>query len=55
MLAPEEKLKLATKPYLGATAHFANGADRPRDLLERCLADLAAPRTEDWRVRSSQS
>jgi len=42
MLAPEEKLKLATKPYLAATARFANGVDTPRDFLERCLADLAA-------------
>ncbi|TMK06162.1 MAG: amidase [Alphaproteobacteria bacterium] len=42
MLAPEEKLKLATKPYLATTARFANGADTPRDFLERCLADLAA-------------
>jgi Asp-tRNA(Asn)/Glu-tRNA(Gln) amidotransferase A subunit family amidase len=41
MLAPEEKLKLATKPYLAATASFANRADTPRDFLERCLADLA--------------
>jgi Asp-tRNA(Asn)/Glu-tRNA(Gln) amidotransferase A subunit family amidase len=41
MLAPEEKLKLATKPYLATTARFANGADTPRDFLERCLADLA--------------
>src|SRR5712691_8163106 len=42
MLAPEEKLKLATKPYLATTARFANGADTPRDFLERCLGDLAA-------------
>src|SRR5262245_36586426 len=42
MLAPEEKLKLATKPYLTTTARFANGADTPRDFLERCLADLVA-------------
>ena len=41
MLAPEDKLKLVPKPYLEATARFANGADRPRDFLERCLADLA--------------
>jgi Asp-tRNA(Asn)/Glu-tRNA(Gln) amidotransferase A subunit family amidase len=41
MLAPEEKLKLATKPYLAATASFANRADTARDFLERCLADLA--------------
>jgi Asp-tRNA(Asn)/Glu-tRNA(Gln) amidotransferase A subunit family amidase len=40
MLAPEEKLKLATKPYLAAAASFANGAATPRDFLERCLADL---------------
>jgi Asp-tRNA(Asn)/Glu-tRNA(Gln) amidotransferase A subunit family amidase len=42
MLAPEKKLKLATKPYLIVTARFANGADTPRDFLERCLADLTA-------------
>src|SRR2546422_164806 len=42
MLAPEDKLKLSPKPYLAATARFANGADTPRDFLERCLADLAA-------------
>jgi Asp-tRNA(Asn)/Glu-tRNA(Gln) amidotransferase A subunit family amidase len=41
MLAPEEKLKFATKPYLAATASFANGGDTPRAFLERCLADLA--------------
>src|SRR5262245_37310047 len=41
MLAPEEKLKLVPKPYLDATPRFANGADTPRDFLERCLADLA--------------
>jgi Asp-tRNA(Asn)/Glu-tRNA(Gln) amidotransferase A subunit family amidase len=41
MLAPDEKLKLSPKPYLSATAHFASGADTPRDFLERCLADLA--------------
>ena len=42
MLAPDEKLKLSTKPYLSATARFASGADTPRDFLERCLADIAA-------------
>ena len=41
MLAPEEKLKLVPKPYLDATPRFANGADTPRDFLERCLADVA--------------
>jgi Asp-tRNA(Asn)/Glu-tRNA(Gln) amidotransferase A subunit family amidase len=41
MLAPEDKLKFSPKPYLGSTAKFANGADTPRDFLERCLADLA--------------
>src|SRR5262245_46461497 len=41
MLAPEDKLQLVPKPYLEATARFANGVDRPRDFLERCLADLA--------------
>src|SRR5262249_59207042 len=43
MLAPDEKLKLSPKPYLSATGRFASGADTPRDFLERCLADLAAP------------
>jgi len=42
MLAPDEKLKLEPKPYLSATARFAEGADTPREFLERCLADLAA-------------
>ena len=42
MLAPDEKLKFSTKPYLSATPRFASGADTPRDFLERCLADLAA-------------
>ena len=42
MLAPDEKLRLSPKPYLSATGRFANGADTPRDFLERCLADLAA-------------
>src|SRR5262249_8986337 len=42
MLAPDEKLKLSPKPYPSATARFANGADTPRDFLERCLADVAA-------------
>src|SRR5712691_4415709 len=42
MLAPDEKLKLSTRPYLAATARFASGADTPRDFLERCLVDLAA-------------
>jgi Asp-tRNA(Asn)/Glu-tRNA(Gln) amidotransferase A subunit family amidase len=42
MLAPEETLKLSTKPYLSATPRFADGGDTPRDFLERCLADLAA-------------
>jgi Asp-tRNA(Asn)/Glu-tRNA(Gln) amidotransferase A subunit family amidase len=41
MLAPEDKLKFTPKPYLSATARFANGGDTPRDFLERCLADLA--------------
>jgi Asp-tRNA(Asn)/Glu-tRNA(Gln) amidotransferase A subunit family amidase len=40
MLAPEEKLKLSTKPYLSMTRRFANGSDSPREFLERCLADL---------------
>jgi Asp-tRNA(Asn)/Glu-tRNA(Gln) amidotransferase A subunit family amidase len=42
MLAPDEALKLSTKPYLSATPRFAGGGDTPRDFLERCLADLAA-------------
>jgi Asp-tRNA(Asn)/Glu-tRNA(Gln) amidotransferase A subunit family amidase len=42
MLAPDETLKLSTKPYLSATPRFADGDDTPRDFLERCLADLAA-------------
>src|SRR5271165_4651883 len=42
MLAPEEKLKLSPKPYLSITRQFAGGASSPRDLLERCLADLTA-------------
>jgi Asp-tRNA(Asn)/Glu-tRNA(Gln) amidotransferase A subunit family amidase len=40
MLAPEEKLKLSTKPYLSMTRRFADGSDSPREFLERCLADL---------------
>jgi Asp-tRNA(Asn)/Glu-tRNA(Gln) amidotransferase A subunit family amidase len=42
MLAPEEKLKLAPKPYLAASKRFGDGSDSPRELLERCLADLSA-------------
>src|SRR5262247_768407 len=42
MSAPDEKLKLEPKPYLSATARFAEGADTPREFLERCLADLVA-------------
>ena len=42
MLAPDEKLKLSTKPYLAVTARFACGADTPRDFLVACLAQLAA-------------
>ena len=42
MLAPDETLKLSTKPYLASTPRFASGADTPRNFLERCLADLAA-------------
>ena len=38
MLAPEEKLKLVQKPYLDATARFANGADTPRDFLSAALS-----------------
>src|SRR6476646_6670040 len=43
MLAQDDKLKLSPKPYLSATPGFAKGADTPRDFLERCLADIAAP------------
>src|SRR5256886_4662586 len=42
MLAPKEKLKLATKPYLAATRRFAGGSDSPRQFLEGCLAEIAA-------------
>src|SRR5215468_2954034 len=42
MLAPEEKRKLATKPYLSATGRFADGSDSPREFLERCLAEITA-------------
>jgi Asp-tRNA(Asn)/Glu-tRNA(Gln) amidotransferase A subunit family amidase len=42
MLAPDDKLKFSAKPYLSATPRFADGADSPRDFLERCLADLAS-------------
>ncbi len=42
MLAPEEKLKLSTRPYLSATRRFADGSDSPREFLERCLAEIAA-------------
>src|SRR5713101_2737246 len=41
MLAPEEKLKLSTKPYLSMTRRFADGSDSPREFLERCLADIS--------------
>src|SRR3984893_8129690 len=42
MLAPEEKLKLSTRPYLSMTRRFADGSVTPREFLERCLADLSA-------------
>jgi Asp-tRNA(Asn)/Glu-tRNA(Gln) amidotransferase A subunit family amidase len=42
MLATEEKLKLAPKPYLAAVERFDDGSDSPREFLERCLADLSA-------------
>src|ERR1700738_1432894 len=42
MLAPEEKPKPAPKPYLAASKRFGDGPDSPRELLERCLADLSA-------------
>ena len=38
MLAPEHKLKIVTKPYLDATARFANGSDTPRDFLSAALS-----------------
>jgi Asp-tRNA(Asn)/Glu-tRNA(Gln) amidotransferase A subunit family amidase len=40
MLAPEEKLKLAPKPYVALTQRFADGSDTPREFLERCLAEI---------------
>jgi Amidase len=42
MIALRENLKLATKPYVTTNARLADGADTPRDFLERCLADLTA-------------
>jgi hypothetical protein len=42
MLAPEEKPKLSTKPYLAATPQFRAGSSSPREFLERCLVDLTA-------------
>ena len=42
MLAPEEKLKFSTKPYLAATPQFKSGSSSPREFLERCLVDLTA-------------
>ena len=42
MLAPEEKLKLAPKPYVALTQRFADGSDTPREFLERCLAEITA-------------
>src|SRR2546429_6694282 len=43
MLAPDDKPRLAPKPYLSATPRFAGGGDdTPREFLERCLTDLAA-------------
>jgi Asp-tRNA(Asn)/Glu-tRNA(Gln) amidotransferase A subunit family amidase len=42
MLAPEEKLKLSTKPYLSMTPRFVDGSLSPREFLERCFADIAA-------------
>ena len=42
MTAEREKLELTTKPYVTGIARLANGADTPRDFLERCLADLTA-------------
>src|SRR5260221_4192687 len=42
MLAPDEKLKLSPRSSLSARDRFQAGAERPRDFLERCLADIAA-------------
>src|SRR5215467_14067919 len=41
----DDRSKYTAKLYLAATARFASGGDRPRDFLERCLADLAAHET----------
>jgi Asp-tRNA(Asn)/Glu-tRNA(Gln) amidotransferase A subunit family amidase len=41
MLAPEESLKFAPKPYLALAGQFADGTDSPRKLLERCLEDIS--------------
>src|SRR5262249_33467815 len=41
MPAPEDRRKFTPRPFLAATSRFADGADTPRALLERCLADLA--------------
>jgi hypothetical protein len=51
MLAPEEKLKFGTKPYLAVTARFANGADTPRDFFERVSPiSLRLLDTSAWRL-----
>jgi Asp-tRNA(Asn)/Glu-tRNA(Gln) amidotransferase A subunit family amidase len=42
MPASQDKLALSPKPYLTATARFAQGSDTPREFLERCLATLGA-------------
>ena len=38
------------RPFLPATADFANGKDSPRQFLERCIAELEA-----WSRRSAPS
>jgi Asp-tRNA(Asn)/Glu-tRNA(Gln) amidotransferase A subunit family amidase len=40
MLAPHLDQRPAMRPFLTTRAHFASGADTPRELLERCLAAL---------------
>jgi Asp-tRNA(Asn)/Glu-tRNA(Gln) amidotransferase A subunit family amidase len=42
MLATEEKLKLASKPYLAVTPRFKDGSASPREFLEGCLANVKA-------------
>jgi Asp-tRNA(Asn)/Glu-tRNA(Gln) amidotransferase A subunit family amidase len=42
MLAPEEKLKLVSRPYLAITPRFKDGSASPREFLEGCLANVKA-------------